>query len=115
MALVAKTYVFSDGQVVSASQHNTNFDTLYTVVNGNLDSANFKSGAGIEESKITFSGSGHDHSGDTKGANVDVSSFSLTDQAKGAIIYYTGTAWAVLGTGTAGQVLTMSSGLPVWA
>jgi len=37
---VTKTYTFSSGDVVSASKINTNFDTLYTLVNGNLDGAN---------------------------------------------------------------------------
>ena len=37
---VTKTYTFSSGDVVSASKINTNFDTLYTLVNGNLDGSN---------------------------------------------------------------------------
>ena len=37
---VTKTYTFSSGEVVSASKFNTNFDTLFTLVNGNLDDNN---------------------------------------------------------------------------
>ena len=37
---VTKTYTFSSGDTISASEFNTNFDTLYTLVNGNLDGAN---------------------------------------------------------------------------
>ena len=37
---VTKRYTFSSGDVVSASKINTNFDTLYTLVNGNLDGSN---------------------------------------------------------------------------
>ena len=47
---VTKTYTFSSGDVVSASKINTNFDTLYTLVNGNLDDSNI---SGISASKIT--------------------------------------------------------------
>ncbi len=49
---VTKTYTFSSGDVVSASKINTNFDTLYTLVNGNLDDNNI---SGISASKITDS------------------------------------------------------------
>ena len=37
---VTKTYTFSSGEIVSASKFNTNFDTLFTLVNGNLDDNN---------------------------------------------------------------------------
>ena len=47
---VTKTYTFSSGEVVSASKFNTNFNTLFTLVNGNLDDNNI---SGISGSKIT--------------------------------------------------------------
>jgi hypothetical protein len=47
---VTKTYTFSSGDVVSSSKINTNFDALYTLVNGNLDDNNI---SGISGSKIT--------------------------------------------------------------
>ena len=37
---VTKTYTFSSGDLLSASKINTNFDTLFTLVNGNLDTNN---------------------------------------------------------------------------
>ena len=40
---VTKPHTFTSGGVISASQFNDNFDTLYTVVNGNLSSGNLKS------------------------------------------------------------------------
>ena len=46
---ITKTYTFSSGEVVSASKFNTNFDTLFTLVNGNLDDNNI---SGISASKI---------------------------------------------------------------
>ena len=63
---VTKTYTFSSGDVVSASKFNTNFDTLYTLVNGNLDDNNI---SGISGSKIT--------SGTIDGARIDNVSASV--------------------------------------
>ena len=63
---VTKTYTFSSGDVVSASKINTNFDTLYTLVNGNLDDSNI---SGISGSKIT--------SGTIDGARIDNVSASV--------------------------------------
>lgn len=63
---VTKTYTFSSGEVVSASKFNTNFDTLFTLVNGNLDDNNI---SGISGSKIT--------SGTIDGARIDNVSASV--------------------------------------
>ena len=63
---VTKTYTFSSGDVVSASKINTNFDNLYTLVNGNLDDNNI---SGISGSKIT--------SGTIDGARIDNVSASV--------------------------------------
>lgn len=115
MGLVTKTKTFSSGETIQAADHNNNLDTLYTLVNGQIDNANIKSGAGIVESKITFSATGHNHSGTTNGANISLSSISTGSANTGDIVYYTGTAWARLGTGTAGTTLTMAAGLPSWA
>ena len=52
MALVTKTYTFTAGTTIVASEHNTNFDTLYNLVNGNIDNANIKASAGIVDSKL---------------------------------------------------------------
>ena len=40
MALITKSHTFSTGATILAAEHNTNFDTAYTVINGNLNSAN---------------------------------------------------------------------------
>ena len=63
---VTKTYTFSSGDVVSASKINTNFDTLYTLVNGNLDDNNISA---ISGSKIT--------SGTVAAARIDNLSASI--------------------------------------
>ena len=115
MGLVTKTYTFTSGAIVQSSEHNTNLDTLFTLVNGNIDNDNIKTAAGIAESKITFSGTGHAHSGGADGKNVAIGSLTIASQNKGDIIYYTGSAWARLGTGANATTLTMASGVPSWA
>jgi hypothetical protein len=54
MALITKTYTFSAGATILASEHNQNFDTLYNWANGNVDNANIKAGAGISLSKLSL-------------------------------------------------------------
>ena len=41
---VTKPYTFSAGDTISASQMNANFDALYNLVNGNIDSTNIQDG-----------------------------------------------------------------------
>ncbi len=55
MGLVTKTFTFAPGALIIASEHNTNFDTLYTLVNGNLDNANVNGAAAIVASKLDLS------------------------------------------------------------
>ena len=52
MGLVSKPNTFSAGEVIIASEHNDNFDTLYTLVNGNLSTSNLSSGAGILDTQL---------------------------------------------------------------
>lgn len=52
MALVSKNYTFSPGATILAVEHNENFDTLYNLVNGNIDNANISGSAGIVDSKL---------------------------------------------------------------
>jgi hypothetical protein len=58
MSVISKPYTFSAGSTIVASEHNANFDTVYNLVNGNIDNANIKSGAGIEDSKLAQISSG---------------------------------------------------------
>ena len=73
---VSKTYTFSAGEVVSASKFNTNFDTLYTLVNGNLDDDNIN---GISGSKIT--------SGTIDPARIDNVSSTAINYGNGVFVY----------------------------
>jgi hypothetical protein len=43
MALIVKPYTFSPGATIIAAEHNSNFDTSYTLLNGNIDENNIKS------------------------------------------------------------------------
>jgi len=52
MGLVSKTYTFSAGATIVAAEHNTNFDTIYNLVNGNLENANVKSNAALVDTKL---------------------------------------------------------------
>ena len=52
MTLVSKTYTFSVGAKIFASEHNQNLDTLYSDYNGNIANANIKAAAGIVDSKL---------------------------------------------------------------
>ncbi len=52
MALVSKPFTFSAGAVIVASEHNSNFDTLYNLVNGAIDNANISPSAAIVDTKL---------------------------------------------------------------
>lgn len=64
---VSIPYSFSPNTTIQSSQMNSNFATIYNEFNGNIGDANVLT---LSESKTTFTGSGHDHSGGTKGAFV---------------------------------------------
>lgn len=52
MALVTKSYTFSTGNTIVASEHNSNFDVLYNLVNGSLNTANLSSSAAIVNTQL---------------------------------------------------------------
>ena len=54
MGTVSKTFTFSAGAVIVASQHNTDFDTLYNLVNGEIDTDNIASDAAIPATKLSL-------------------------------------------------------------
>src|SRR5258708_22149634 len=59
MAIIILPFTFSVGAVIIASQHNSNFSTIYNDYNGNITTANLSASAGIVDSQlaqiITFS------------------------------------------------------------
>lgn len=52
MGTVSKSYTFTAGNTIIAAEHNTNFDTLYNLVNGNIDNDNIASNAAIVSTKL---------------------------------------------------------------
>lgn len=108
MGLVTRQWTYSAGAIIIASQHNDNENTLYNVVNGNLNTDNLSASAGIVDTQLaTISTTG----------KVNISALTVASQAQGDLIYATSaTAWARLAKGTAGQILTMNSGAtaPEW-
>lgn len=78
MGLVAKNYTFSAGATIVAAEHNSNFDTLYTVVNGNLNTNNLLSSAGIVDTQLAQI---------TTTGKVNLSAVQATSQATGDMVY----------------------------
>jgi len=110
MALISKTHTFSAGATIIASEHNTNFDTIYNDYNGNITNANCAAGMGLVDtklaqittsSKVSFSAliSGSNPINENKGD--DIASATTTDigAANGNYVDVTGTT-TITGLGT---------------
>lgn len=54
MATISKPTTFSAGNTIIASEHNSNFDTIYNDYNGNITNINVASGAAIAASKLNL-------------------------------------------------------------
>ncbi len=72
MGLATNPKTYADNENLLYTDLNNSFETIYNEFNGNIDNANIKSGAGIVESKISFSGSGHGHTGGADGKLIAV-------------------------------------------
>lgn len=90
MPLIVRQHNYVAGALIIASQNNTNENTLYNVINGNLDEDNI---ASLGESVITFDTSGgHDHDG-SNSKKIDISGAGFLLQCA-----TTGTDHAIIGT-----------------
>lgn len=56
MSIISKTFTFSSGATIVASEFNTNYDNLYNDYNGNITKDNISSSAAIEYSKLDLTG-----------------------------------------------------------
>lgn len=56
MGIVTKTKTWADNDLVNYTDINANFDTLYNLVNGQLDNNNISGSAAISVSKVAFGG-----------------------------------------------------------
>lgn len=131
MSLITLTYVFSAGSTIIAAQHNTNFATIYSDYNGNINNSNIASGAGITYSKLTLTGGVVDSDVSTMAAiansKLNLTTISqnvkLTGQVligsvhQGDVFYDNGTQITRLTSGTSGQFLQTqgTSANPQWA
>ena len=110
MALITKPNTFSAGATIIASEHNSNFDTIYNDYNGNITNANISASAAIVDtkfaqlttaSKVSYSAlvSGSNALDENKGS--DIASATTTDigAATGNFVDVTGTT-TITGLGT---------------
>lgn len=109
MGLVTKNHTFSAGAVIIASEHNDNFDTLFNLINGNIDDANIKTGAAISAAKLNLA---------TIAQAVNITgNFLLGASVQGDIIYDNGTTFTRLSkNSTATRYLsnTGTTNNPAW-
>lgn len=54
MSTIVKPFTFSAGATIVASEHNSNFDTLYSDYNGNITNVNISASAAIAASKLNL-------------------------------------------------------------
>jgi len=103
LGLVSKTYTYIAGQKIYAAQVNTNFDTLYNVINGNLDYANISDTANIAYSQLDLSAFGDIgvFIGTTTArlASSPTEGWMWYDTDLHELYAYNGSAWATVGVG----------------
>lgn len=120
MSIIIKPFTFSAGAVITASQHNSDFDTIYSDHNGNIDNSNIVSAAGIVASKLDLTSPGG--VGTTVAAAGKFTTLEATSTLKlgtthqGDILYDNGTSLIRLTPGTSGQFLKTlgASANPAW-
>jgi hypothetical protein len=119
MANILKPYTFSNGTVADGTQVNADFDPLYDLVNGNLDSGNIKDGA-VTEAKLANNAV---ESAKVKDANITASKlatdvntkvllagsvYSLTDGSTIAVDWSNGATQSVT-LGATGRTVTFAN------
>lgn len=107
--IVSKPNTFVDGTVASASQVNADFDTLYTLVNGNIDNANISGTAAIVFSKLdtaTVAGVSEAQTFTNKTLTTPVIASFYQDAAKTKLMTVPAVASDTLVTLAASQTLT---------
>ncbi len=137
MGVISLPFTFSAGAVIIASQHNSDFNTIYSEFNGSIDNDNIKAAAGIAYSKLTLTGSivnaDINASAAIVGSKLNLASpgaigsgtpstgafstLKVGSTNQGDILYDNGTSLVRLVPGTSGQFLKTqgSSANPVWA
>ena len=108
MATISKPNTFSAGAVIVASEHNSNFDTIYNDYNTNITNVNIASGAAIVDTKLAQL---------TTAGKVNLSALVISSQAAGDIIYASSASTLTrLAAGFSGQYLrSAGTAAPTWA
>ena len=105
MGIIAITVPTSGSPRTAASVANP-LNTIKNEFNGNIDNNNIKDGANIGWAKLAKAGS----------VLTDIADTNITSVATGDVLYRNASAkWVNLAVGSAGQVLTVASGIPSWA
>ena len=137
MATISKPNTFSAGATIIASEHNANFDTIYSDYNGNITNANIAGGAAIAYSKLSLAlslvNADISASAAIVGSKLDLTSvgaigsvargsgafttLSMGTTRQGDVLYDNGTSLVRLAPGTSGNFLqTLGGGAnPQWA
>ena len=137
MSIISKPYTFSAGATVIASEHNSNWDTLLSDYNGNINNSNISGSAAITYSKLNLATSIVDAdvnaSAGIVGTKLDLTSvgaigsvarnsgaftvFSMGTTRQGDILYDNGTSIIRLAAGTSGNFLQTlgPAANPQWA
>lgn len=97
MGLVTRTFTYSAGAVIIASQFNTNENTLYNLVNGLIDNENVASGAAIAATKLNLATIAQSIT--MSGAAFSPSVQTLTDGATPALDAATGNVFKLTAAG----------------
>ena len=97
MSIITKPNTFSAGATIIASEHNSNFDTIYAEFNGNITNSNIAAAAAIADSKLAQI---------TTAQKVNTSALVTTSQAIGDLLYAdTATSYTRRATGGANTFL----------
>ena len=102
MAIVVKTRTYNTGDQLTAPYYNDDRDEMIAGINS-INNAQVDAGAGINETKIAFAGSGHSHGGTTDGKKVLVTNLNATGM----------TANEYLKVDPTGTFITSDSGMTV--
>ena len=107
MSTITKSFTFSAGGLIIASDHNSNYDTIYNDYNGSISNVNLASNASIVDTKLAQI---------TTSQKVNLTALVATSQATGDTIYASSaTVMSRLAAGTSGQFLKQGASIPAWA
>lgn len=130
MSLISIPNTFTVGAVIIASQHNSNFSTIYSDYNGNITDANISASASITDTKLgqittasKVSGAALTTLGSipTGGGTIPTKNGGTGGDMSSATIgsdpYFSATGvMSALSSGTSGQVkMSSGAGAPTWA